>query len=299
MAPASVRKGQWSAGERLRRRPAPLYTDPRGMRIPSFVMDQPPLLALADVLADTGELDELARRLPSVRARVSEPALPLVLAALHRRLGRSLICLLPDDEDARDAAEAASWFLGADPVAFMPGRGVAVDSGLRPPPHLVGERLRALSVLENGGLVCISAAAAAEGLPPEGERAAPVEIAVGQASGLEELRGGARPRRLRACRARGGARADRCSRRHSRRLRDDGARADPRRALRRRRRGRPGVLAVHAARVARAREHGRLPGERAQSRSHRRRCTGRGRDRSARTAGRPRLEARRGAGGLA
>ena len=187
VAPGGVRKGQWSAGEHLRRRPAPLYTDPRGMCIPSFVMDQPPLLALADVLADTGELDELARRLPSVRARVSEPALPLVLAALHRRLGRSLICLLPDDEDARDAAEAASWFLGGDPVAFMPGRGVAVDSGLRPPPHLVGERLRALSVLENGGLVCISAVAAAEGLAPEGERAVPVEIAVGQANGLEEL----------------------------------------------------------------------------------------------------------------
>ena len=167
--------------------PAPLYTDPRGMRIPSFVMDQPPLLALADVLADSDELGELANRLPSVRARVSEPALPLVLAALHRRLRRRLICLLPDDEDARDAAEAASWFLDGDSVAFMPGRGVAADSGLRPPPHLVGERLRALSVLDDGGLVCISAAAAAEGLPPESERAVPVEIAVGQASGLEEL----------------------------------------------------------------------------------------------------------------
>ena len=98
------------------------------MRIPSFVMDQPPLVALADVLADSDDLGELGKRLPSVRARVSEPALPLVLAALHRRLRRRLICLLPDDEDARDAAEAASWFLGGDPVAFMPGRGVAVDS---------------------------------------------------------------------------------------------------------------------------------------------------------------------------
>ncbi|MGH3016991.1 MAG: transcription-repair coupling factor [Gaiellaceae bacterium] len=157
------------------------------MRIPSFVMDQPPLLALADVLADSDELGELADRLPSARARVSEPALPLVLAALHRRVRRRLVCLLPDDEDARDAAEASSWFLGGDSVAFMPGRGVATDSGLRPPPHLVGERLRALSVLDDGGLVCISAAAAAEGLPPESERAVPVEIAVGQASGLEKL----------------------------------------------------------------------------------------------------------------
>jgi transcription-repair coupling factor (superfamily II helicase) len=150
-------------------------------------MDPPPLLALADALADSDELGALANRLPSDRARVSEPALPLVLAALHRRLLRRLICLLPDDEDARDAAEAAAWFLDGDSVAFMPGRGVAADSGLRPPPHLVGERLRALSVLDAGGLVCISAAAAAEALPPESERAVPVEIVVGQASGLEEL----------------------------------------------------------------------------------------------------------------
>ena len=35
--------------------------------------------------------------------------------------------------------------------------------------------------------MCISAAAAAEGLPPESERAAPVAIAVGAASGLEAL----------------------------------------------------------------------------------------------------------------
>jgi hypothetical protein len=40
------------------------------MHFPSFVMDQPPLLALADVLADSDELGELANRLPAVRARV-------------------------------------------------------------------------------------------------------------------------------------------------------------------------------------------------------------------------------------
>ena len=158
------------------------------MRIPSFVMDQPTtLLALADVLAGSDDLGTLATRLPSGRARVSEPALPLVLAALHRRLDRRLICLLPDDEDAHDASEAASWFLGGESVAFMPGRGVAAGSGLRPPPHLIGERLRALSVLRDGGLVCVSAAAAAEGFPPESERAAPVEIDVGGESGLDAL----------------------------------------------------------------------------------------------------------------
>ena len=31
------------------------------------------------------------------RARVSEPALPLLLAALHEQLGRALVVLLPED----------------------------------------------------------------------------------------------------------------------------------------------------------------------------------------------------------
>ena len=58
------------------------------------------------------------------------------------------------------------------------------------PPHLVGERLRALSVLACGGLVCMSAAAAVEGLPsPESERPPPIEMAVGGEAGLEELTG--------------------------------------------------------------------------------------------------------------
>ncbi len=150
-------------------------------------MDQPTLRPLADVLAEGDEIAALASALPKRRARVSEPALPLVLAALHIRADRPLLCLLPDDEDARDAAEAASWFLGADSVAFMPGRGVTADSGLRAPPHLVGERLRALSVLADRGLVCMSATAAAEPLPTEDERPASVEVAVGAELGLEAL----------------------------------------------------------------------------------------------------------------
>ena len=51
-------------------------------------------------------------------------------------------------------------------VALFPSRGVRWESGLEPPPHLVGERARALDVLERGGLVCVSAAALAEGMPP-------------------------------------------------------------------------------------------------------------------------------------
>src|ERR671922_1448228 len=147
----------------------------------------PPVLrALASELAEAERLDEFVRALPT-RARVSEAALPLVLAALHIRLGRTLVCLLPEDADARDAAEAAGWFLGEERVALLPSRGVRWDSGLEPPPHLVGERARALDVLAAGGLVCASAAALAEGMPPERVRPAPLRLRPGDEPGIDSV----------------------------------------------------------------------------------------------------------------
>jgi transcription-repair coupling factor (superfamily II helicase) len=110
------------------------------------------------------------------RARVSEPALPLVLAALRTELDRGLVVLLPEDADARDAAEAAAWFLGPERVALLPSRGVRWESGLEPAPHLVGERARALDVLAAGGLVAASAAALAEGMPPPDQRPEPIPL---------------------------------------------------------------------------------------------------------------------------
>jgi transcription-repair coupling factor (superfamily II helicase) len=145
------------------------------------------LEALTQELAEHERLDRFAAALPEARARVSEPALPLVVAALHERLQRGLVCVLADDADARDAAEAAGWFLGDDQVALFPSRGVHWSSGLEPPPHLVGERARALAVLERGGLVCASASAVAEGLPPAAERPAPLRIAPGDEPGIDAL----------------------------------------------------------------------------------------------------------------
>jgi transcription-repair coupling factor (superfamily II helicase) len=148
---------------------------------------QPPVLApLVRELAESDRLRAFAEALPA-RARVSEPALPLLLAALHETLGRSLLALLPEDADARDAAEAAAWFLGEERVALLPSRGVRWDSGLEPPPHLVGERARALDVLAAGGLVCASAAAVAEGMPPAEARTEPIGLAVGDEPGTEGL----------------------------------------------------------------------------------------------------------------
>src|SRR5947208_3860259 len=149
-------------------------------------MDRPVLHSLVRELVEHERLQAFAQALPA-RARVSEPALPLVLAALHEHLGRPLVCLLPEDADARDAAEAAAWFLGDEQVALLPSRGVRWESGLEPPPHLVGERARALEVLAAGGLVCASAAAVAEGMPPASARPAPLRLAKGDEPGIAAL----------------------------------------------------------------------------------------------------------------
>src|SRR5437016_1654015 len=149
-------------------------------------MDRPVLHAFVRELAEQERLPEFAEALPA-RARVSEAALPVVLAALFERLERPLVCLLPEDEDARDAAEAAAWFLGEEQVGFMPSRGVRWESGLEPPPHLVGERAHALDVATAGGLVCVSATALAERMPPPAARPARIDIAVADEPGIDGL----------------------------------------------------------------------------------------------------------------
>jgi transcription-repair coupling factor (superfamily II helicase) len=130
---------------------------------------------LQDFIADPGD------------ARVSEPILPLFLAALHLARGGPLVCLLPDDAQARDAAEAAAWFLGEERVGLFASRGVRWGSGLEPPPHLLGERARALEVLGAGGLVCASAVGAAEGIPPAEARPEPVVLRPGEEPGADGL----------------------------------------------------------------------------------------------------------------
>jgi transcription-repair coupling factor (superfamily II helicase) len=149
-------------------------------------MDRPVLHAFVQELVEHERLAEFADALPT-RARVSESALPLLLASLHERLGRALVVLLPEDADARDAAEGAAWFLGDEAVGLLPSRGVAWESGLAPPPHLVGERARALHVLARGGLVCASARALAEGLPPAEARPEPIGLRPGLELGVEGL----------------------------------------------------------------------------------------------------------------
>ncbi len=161
------------AGPRDARSGPPSWTDPYST----------PSSASSRSSSGSGSSPRRCRR----RARVSEPVLPLVTAALHELLGGPLTLLLPEDADARDAAEAAAWYLGEELVGLLPGRGVRWDSGLQPPPHLVGERARALDVLARGGLVCVSAAALAEGVPPAAERPEPIRLAPGDEPGIDGL----------------------------------------------------------------------------------------------------------------
>jgi transcription-repair coupling factor (superfamily II helicase) len=70
---------------------------------------------------------------------------------------------------------------------LLASRGVRWGSGLEPPPHLVGERARALEVLTAGGLVCASALGAAEGMPPADARPATIRLAPGAEPGVEGL----------------------------------------------------------------------------------------------------------------
>src|SRR5918994_1449956 len=138
----------------------------------------PVLSALARELAEGERLQEFVAA--PADARVWGAPLPLFLAAVHlARGGGPLVCVLPDDADARDAAEAAGWFLGEAHVGLFASRGVRWGSGLEPPPHLVGERARALDVLGAGGLVCASAVGFAEGVPPPGARPEPLRVRLG------------------------------------------------------------------------------------------------------------------------
>ena len=149
-------------------------------------MDRPILYPLLAELGESERFSAFVAALPAP-ARVSEPALPVLLAALHEEVERGLVLLAPEDADARDAAEGAAWFLGDDRVALLPSRGVHSGSGLEPPPHLVGERARALDVLAQGGLVCASASAVAEPLPPPETRPEPIRVAPGAEVSLETL----------------------------------------------------------------------------------------------------------------
>src|SRR5215216_1672889 len=81
-------------------------------------------------------------------AFVSQSLRPFLIAALaDRDARRPTVVVAGDDRSARDlAADLRAW-LRPRPVRFYPSRGVAYESHLTPPPHLVGLRVAALDAL--------------------------------------------------------------------------------------------------------------------------------------------------------
>ncbi|HEY2631487.1 MAG TPA: transcription-repair coupling factor [Solirubrobacteraceae bacterium] len=81
-------------------------------------------------------------------AFVSASLRPFAIAALlDRDAGRPALVVVGDDRAARDLAGDLSAWLAPRRVRFYPSRGVAYESHLTPPAHLVGLRVAALDAL--------------------------------------------------------------------------------------------------------------------------------------------------------
>src|SRR6184192_3636481 len=82
------------------------------------------------------------------RAFVAPSLRAYLLAALaDADTNRPAIVVAGDDRSARDLAADLKAWLAPRPVRFYPSRGVAYESHLAPPPHLVGLRVAALDAL--------------------------------------------------------------------------------------------------------------------------------------------------------
>ena len=83
-------------------------------------------------------------------AFVSQSLRAYVIAALaDRDTRRPTVVVAGDDRSARDLAQDLRAWLRPRAVRYYPSRGVAYESHLTPPPHLVGLRVAALDALGN------------------------------------------------------------------------------------------------------------------------------------------------------
>src|SRR5690349_23186647 len=105
-------------------------------------------------------------------AFVSQSLRPFVVAALaDRDVRRPTVVVAGDDRAARDLAQDLRAWLRPRAVRYYPSRGVAYESHLTPPPHLVGLRVAALDALTDTPagseqpVVIVSATALSEKVP--------------------------------------------------------------------------------------------------------------------------------------
>ena len=199
------------------------------------------------------------RRCTPLRAEQERPALSV---------------LVDDDDAARELAEAVVAYRPGAPVGYLPQpRRWTGARRSSPPPHLVGERARALDVLARGGIVAVSAEAARRAhrraRPPH--RAGPGAPSATRSSATTSSRPSSQPATS-ASAARVEERGQVVGpRRRRRRLPDDRPRAAAHRAVRRRGRARlaPSRRSP-SARCATSTQRARLPGAGAARRRRRR-----------------------------
>jgi transcription-repair coupling factor (superfamily II helicase) len=130
-------------------------------------------------------------------AFVSASLRPYIIAALcelddpaHRR---AVMVVVGDDRAARDLAGDLRAWLAPRRVRYYPSRGVAYESHLAPPPHLVGLRVAALDALlgaeraeEEPPVVVVSAVALSEKVPDPSLRPHSFTLRVGELLDLDE-----------------------------------------------------------------------------------------------------------------
>src|SRR4051794_26009239 len=129
------------------------------------------------------------------RAFVATSLRPCLVAALADEVlaaDAPALVVAGDDRQARDLAHDLDAWLAPRPVRFYPSRGVAYESHLAPPPHLVGLRVAALDALLDGGasdgpVVVVSAAALSEKVPDPALRPASFTLRKGDLLDLDEV----------------------------------------------------------------------------------------------------------------
>ncbi|MFN8174306.1 MAG: transcription-repair coupling factor [Solirubrobacteraceae bacterium] len=148
-----------------------------------------PLLAHAEDDPSIGRLAE-----DGGEAFVSPALRAYVLAALAERdPGTPALVVVGDDRAAGELAGDLGAWLAPRRVRYYPSRGVAYESHLAPPPHLVGLRIAALDALAAGDaaaggapVVVVSAVALSEKVPDPGLRPHGRALRVGELLDLEE-----------------------------------------------------------------------------------------------------------------
>ncbi len=127
-------------------------------------------------------------------AFVSSSLRPYTIAALaDRDAARPTLVVVGDDRAARDLAGDLRAWLAPRRVRFYPSRGVAYESHLTPPPHLVGLRVAALDALlapavdgVEAPVVVVSAVALSEKVPDPQLRPHSFTLRVGELLDLDE-----------------------------------------------------------------------------------------------------------------